>query len=110
MRVQLTARHCEVPDAIKERAEDLVARLNRYDPRLASADVVFEVEKHLHRAEAVLSIAGDENVVASGEGASFKVALDQLVERLAKVLRRRRSQVRDHQAERAVEPPEVVTE
>lgn len=110
MRVQLTARHCDVPEPVRERTEDLVTRLTRYDPRLSSADIVFEIEKHLHKVEGVLSIDGDENVVAHGDGSDFKAAVDQLVDRLAKMLRRRRSQVRDHQAPRAASPSEVVAE
>ena len=110
MRVQLSARHCEIPDAVRARAEDRVARLTRYDPRLSSAEVVFEIEKHLHKVEAVLSIHGDGTVVAKGEGPDFRIAVDQLVDRLAKVLRRRRSQVTDHQASRPASEPEVVSE
>ena len=110
MRVQLSARRCEVPDAIKQRTEDRVGRLTRYDPRLSAADVVFEVEKHLHRVEAVLSIDGDENVVVSADGPDFRMAVDHMVDRLAKVLRRRRSQITDHQASRPAPFPEVVAE
>jgi ribosome-associated translation inhibitor RaiA len=36
--------------------------------------------------------------VASGVGDDFTAAVDQLVDRLGKILRRRRSQVRDHHA------------
>jgi putative sigma-54 modulation protein len=97
MRVQITARHCEVSDTVRDRTEMLLGKLRKYDPRVSSADVVFEEQRHSRRAEAVLAVDRDEPVVASGEGADFTAALDQMVDRLAKILRRRRSQVRDHQ-------------
>lgn len=97
MRVQITARHCEISDTVRERTEALLERLTKYDPRVSSAEVVFDEERHARKVEAVLSVDRDEPVVASGEGGDFVAALDQMVDRLAKILRRRRSQVTDHQ-------------
>lgn len=97
MRVQITARHCEVSDTVRERTEALLGKLRKYDPRVSSAEVVFEEERHARKVEAVVSVDRDEPVVASGEGGDFTGALDQMVDRLSKILRRRRSQVRDHQ-------------
>lgn len=98
MRVQITARHCELTEDLRDRTEELVTKLKKYDPRVSAADVVFIEERKEKRAEAVLSIDRDQRVAAHGEGDDLFMALDKLVERLAKILRRRRSQVRDHQA------------
>ncbi|MFC1575484.1 ribosome hibernation-promoting factor, HPF/YfiA family [Gemmatimonadota bacterium] len=106
MRVQITARHCELPDAIRERTEDQIGKLSRYQPRLAAAEVVFETEKHLKKVEAILSIDRREPVVASGAGPEFQGALDQMVDRLSKILRRRRGQKKDHHGPRIVETAE----
>jgi ribosomal subunit interface protein len=96
MRVQITARHCDVTDALRDRTEVLVEKLRRYDTRLSAAEVVFDEERHARKAEGILSVDRDEPVVATGEGADFTAALDQMVDRLGKILRRRRSQVTDH--------------
>lgn len=98
MRVQITARHCDVSDAVRIRAEEQMEKLQKYDPRVSSAQVTFEEEKHIRRVEGILSVDRDEPVVAAGEGADFRVALDQAAGRLAKILRRRRSQRVDHRA------------
>lgn len=110
MRVQLSARRCEVPEAVRSRTETLLKKLTRYDPRLSSAEVKFEIEKHLHLVEAILSVHGEAPVVARGEGPDFRIAADQVVDRLAKTLRRRRSQVRNHQASRPPLQPDGVPE
>lgn len=98
MRVQITARHCDLPETLRTRTEALVQKLRRYDARVSAADIVFEEERHARKAEAVLSVDGDGPVVARGGGDDFSAALDQMLDRLSKILRRRRSQIRDHQA------------
>ena len=106
MRVQIAARHCDLPDSVRERAEDQIGKLSRYEPRLSGAEVVFEIEKHRKKVEAVLSIDRREPVVAGGEGAEFQEALDQMVDRLSRILRRRRGQKKDHHGPRIADSPE----
>lgn len=103
MRVQITARHCDVPERLRDRTEAQVRKLTRYDPRVSSAEIVFEVEKHVKKVEGILSVDRDEPVVAHGEADAFRPAVDQMVSRLGRMLRRRRSQRTDHQARRPSE-------
>jgi ribosomal subunit interface protein len=98
VRVQIATRHCEVSDSTKARAEELVRKLPKYDPRVSGASLVFEVEKHLKKVEGILSVDRDEPVVAHGEGDDFRGAVDQMIDRLSRRLRRLRSQRIDHQA------------
>jgi ribosomal subunit interface protein len=98
MRVQITARRCDIPDALRARTEAVVQKLSKYDARVSAADIVFEEERHTKKAEAILSVDRDDAVIARAEADDFVAALDLLVDRLAKILRRRRSQVVDHQA------------
>jgi ribosomal subunit interface protein len=104
MRVQIVARRCEVPEAIRERAEAAVKKLARYEPRIQSAELVFQEEKRSRLVEAILSTnSRSEPVVAQGEGESFRAALDSLIDRLRRILRRRRSQLRSRKARNASE-------
>lgn len=96
MRIQLVTRDSEIPQAVRDRAEEQVRRLHRFEPRLAGAEVVFEEERHIKRVEGVLSVDREKPVVAQGEGADYRAAVDQMVDRLSKILRRQRSQVTDH--------------
>jgi len=98
MRVQIVARHCEVPEATRIRANDQAARLARYEPHLSGIEIVFEVEKHSKKAEGIMSIDGAPPLVATGEGSEFRPALDQMLDRAGRMLRRHREQVTDHQA------------
>ena len=105
MRVQIAARHCEVPDTIRDRTKEQLGKLSRYEPRLSGADVVFEVEKHLKKVDAILKVDREEPVLASGEGVEFRGAVDQMVDRLSRILRRRRRQTKGFHRPSASEPP-----
>ena len=105
MRIQIAARHCEVPDSVRNRTEEQLGKLSRYDPRLSGAEVVFEVEKHLKKVDAILKVEREEPVVAGGEGTEFREAVDQMVDRLSRMLRRRRKLRKDRQRSGAPETP-----
>ena len=97
MRVQIVARHCRVPDSVRLRAEEQVKRLSRFDGGLSSAELIFEEEKHRKRVEGILAVDGEEPAVAHAEGDDFRGSLDQAMDRLQKILRRRKDQKMDHQ-------------
>lgn len=104
MRVQIAARHCDIPDAVRDRTEEQLGKLSRYEPRLSGAEVVFETEKHLKKVEAILKVDREEPFVAGGEGVEFREAVDQMVDRLSRMLRRRRSQKKDRHRPGIPEP------
>lgn len=103
MRVQIAARHCDVPDSVRQRTEEQMTRLAKYDPRVGAADVVYEEEKRTKRVEVVLSVDRSEPVVAHGEGEEFRTALDKVVDRLTRILKRQRAQAKSRQAPRISE-------
>jgi ribosomal subunit interface protein len=98
MRVQITARHCDLSDTVRERAEELSEKLTRFDPRVSGADLVFEEEKRSKKIEAILSLDRVDRIVASAEGQEWMGMLDKLFDRLSRQVRRNRSQAVDHQA------------
>lgn len=98
MRVQITARHCDVPSDVLARTESQIQALTKYQPRATAADVVYSEEKVTRKVEVLVHIDGAEPVVAHGDGLEFRSALDEAVERLSRQLRRQRERRRDHQA------------
>ena len=94
------ARRCDVPNHVVKRANRKIGGLVRFEPRLVSGEVVFQVERHLHRVEAFLSLKGGEPVVARAQADDFMTAVDQVADRLSKILRRRRGQQVEHWAGR----------
>jgi len=103
LRVQIAARHCDIPDSVRRRTEEQIIKLGKYDPRVGGAEVVFEEEKRTRRVEVILSVNGGPPVVAHGEGEEFRTALDKVIDRLSRILKRQRAQVTNHQAPRRSE-------
>ncbi len=110
MRVQISSRHTKVPAAVMDRTRDQLQKLTRYDPDLRAAEIIFDSNKRNKLVEAVLHIDGREPKVAKGEGDTFQGALDQLVDRLARMLRRGRDQRRDHQGPKLSETVPLMEE
>lgn len=98
MRVNIAARHCEISDPLRERAEGKMQRLTKYHRRVTGADVVFSETKRLRHVEVILSVDGSEPIVARAEDEDFRSALDKVLDRLARMLRKAREAGKDHQA------------
>ena len=98
MKVQITTRHCDVSDDLREHTQAQIDKLSRYDPRVGSADVTYTEEKHTRKVDVVVHIDGAEAVVAQAEDRDFRTALDQAIDRLVRMLKRERQRHRDHSA------------
>ncbi|MEX2467193.1 MAG: ribosome-associated translation inhibitor RaiA [Gemmatimonadota bacterium] len=98
MRIQITARHCDVPDDVLERAREQVGALSKFNPRATSADVVFDEEKVSRKVEVIVHADSSPLVVAHGEAREFRAAVDQVVDRVGRMLREQRKREREHQA------------
>jgi len=100
MNVRIVSRHTELPASVVERAEELIGRLPRFDPRLTEAEVIFDEQKRTKTVEAILHLDRVDHVVATAEDEEYFPALDRLVSRLQRQLRDGREKATDHQAQR----------
>lgn len=98
MEIRITSRHTDIPDALRERTEEVLMKLKKYESRVSAAEVVFDEGKHSKSVEGIIHVDRGDPVIASGEGDDFHRALHQMIDRLTRQLRRRHQQNRDHQA------------
>jgi ribosomal subunit interface protein len=98
MDVRITSRHTTVPQSLRDRAEELLSKLDKFDSRVSAIEVVFDEEKNSKKIEGILHIDRSEPIVATGEGDDFNEALSQVNDRLASQLRKLHSQAKDHRA------------
>ncbi len=82
MQTTITARHCEIPDALRERAAAVVDRLGSIASRPIEATVVFDADGLQSTAEIRLHLARGEVLVATGEAEDHRTALDRAEEKL----------------------------
>ena len=97
MQVRITERHCQVPRDTLERAEKRLNSLSKYHPRASSAEVVFTEENVSRGVEVIVHVDGNEPIVASVQDTEFRAALDKVIDRLGRRLRKQRERRTDHQ-------------
>ena len=86
MQTTITVRHCEIPDALRERAAAVVDRLGTLARRPIEATVVFDQDGQLRTAEIRLHVARGEVLVATGEADDHRSALDRAEDKLRRQL------------------------
>jgi ribosomal subunit interface protein len=88
MQTTITVRHCEISDALRERAVSVVERLGGLAPRPIDTAVVFATDGTEATAELRLHLAHGEVLVAKGEGSDHRTALDRAEEKLRRQVER----------------------
>jgi ribosomal subunit interface protein len=82
MQTTITARHCEISDALRERALTVLERLGNIASRPMEASVVFDAEGTQQTAELRLHVARGEVLVAKGEADDHRTALDRAEDKI----------------------------
>jgi ribosomal subunit interface protein len=93
MDVTINARHCRVPESLRNQARQRLARLERLDRHLPAATLVFDVENAVRRVEARIAVAGGPPVIGKGEGPTLRSALDGALTRVERQIKSRRKRV-----------------
>ena len=86
MQTTITARHCEISEALRERARTVVERLGSLAHRPIETAVVFDMEGKQATAELRLHASRGEVLIARGEADEHRTALDRAEEKLRRQL------------------------
>ncbi len=93
MNTEITTRHCNLPDSVKDRAEARLNKLQRYFDRILDARIVLNLERNRYHAEAILSANGTpltSHAVADNE----HVAIEQVIDKLEVQVRRHKDRLK----------------
>jgi ribosomal subunit interface protein len=88
MQTTITVRHCEISDALRERAITVAERLGNMASRPMETAVVFDTDGIQQTVELRLHVARGEILVARGEGGDHRTALDRAEEKLRRQVER----------------------
>lgn len=107
METRITARHCEVSEALQSRARAVAARLDKLSPYALNATFIFDVSALEHTVELRLHARGRRMLKAAGRGPDHRTALDRAEEKLRPQLEKAAAgwQRRHRQAARTVRRP-----
>lgn len=99
MEIDITGRHFEVGEALKETVTEKVGKLVKYAPKLEHAHVVLEVQKFRHIAEITLR-GKNLRTTAKEESGDMYSAFDKCLGTAQLQLRRQHEKNKDHKARR----------
>jgi putative sigma-54 modulation protein len=92
MKTEITTRHFDMNDNLKQRTEDRLIKLQRYFDRIMDARVVVSLEKNRFNAEATLTANGTP-ITSHAVGDTDKVALEQVLDKLEVQVRRHKDRM-----------------
>jgi putative sigma-54 modulation protein len=96
MQVSVIGRHIEVTEALKQYATEKIARLEKYLPKSVQAVITLSVVKKVHHiAEATIKSNG-VLIQASEETEEMYSAIDLLVEKIERRVKRYKEKLVDH--------------
>jgi ribosomal subunit interface protein len=84
----VTARHCEIPDDLRQRALEIAGKLAKIAHRPQRMEIVFDDNHQRRQVELVMSLPRGQTLIASAEATDFRSALDRAVEKLRSQLDR----------------------
>lgn len=86
MQTTITARHCEISDELRQRAESVLQRLTALANRPVDGTIVFDVAPQAASVEIRIHASSGEVFVATGEDKDHRSALDRAEEKVKRQL------------------------
>src|SRR6476469_9611586 len=101
MQMNITFRHLEPIDSLKNYAQDKVERANKYLDRAGEAHVVLSLERHLHHADITIHSGG---WVLRGREKSedMYASIDLAMDKIERQLRRYKARRKNHHGKERV--------
>ena len=103
MDVTVTGHHLAVTPALREYVETKLSRLERHFDHMTDVHCILTIEKLEHRAEATVHLTGSV-IHADASEDNMYAAVDALVDKLDRQVRKHKEKFKDHHA-REVDKP-----
>ncbi|KMT65018.1 ribosome hibernation promoting factor [Catenovulum maritimum] len=95
MQINLTGRHIDVTDSLKEYVDTKFSKLERHFDHINNVYVILNVEKLNQIAEATLHLKGGE-VFANAEHTDMYAAIDSLIDKLDRQVIKHKEKLKSH--------------
>jgi len=95
MNLTISGHHMDVTSAIRQHVEEKLVPIERHGDHITRIEVTLVVEKHLHKAEANLHVAGAD-LFASSESDDMYAAIDSLADKLDRQVIKHKEKHRGH--------------
>jgi putative sigma-54 modulation protein len=101
MNISTTARHYDLPPALKDYAEGKVQHLKRYFDHIVNANLVFSLEKYRHKVEITLHVNG-RDFIGAEESEDMYTSVDRTIEKLERQLKRHKDKIKRRKTQQSV--------
>ncbi len=98
MQISLTGQNIEITEALREYVHGKFDRVKRHFDHLIDVQVVLDVEKIDHHAEATISTRG-KTIFAEARNENMYAAIDAMIDKLDRQVLKHKEKLRDHQHE-----------
>jgi putative sigma-54 modulation protein len=88
MRVNITGRHMEITDALRQYVEKKTSRLVKYHNRISDMEVVVEEEGLLKKCEIIIKVDHADPFVVTERGDDLYACVDTSVDKIERQLKR----------------------
>lgn len=95
MQINLTGHHVEITDALRSFVNDKFEKLGRHFDHINNVHVILSVEKLRQKAEAKLNVNGGE-LFADSEDTDMYAAIDLLIDKLDRQVKKHKEMLRGH--------------
>ena len=95
MQLNVTGHHVDITPALRDYVSSKLERLERHFDHVTNVHVILTVEKLRQKAEATINITGNQ-LFANAEDEDMYAAIDSLVDKLDRQIRRHKDKVTDH--------------
>ena len=95
MQITITGHHVEVTAALRAYVTEKMQKLERHFDQVSSVNVILNVEKLQHQAEATVK-AGARTIFAVETAKDMYASIDKLIDKLDRQVRRHKDRITDH--------------
>lgn len=95
MQLNLTGHHVDITDSLHNYVTTKLERLERHFDHVTNVHVILSVEKLRQKAEATIHVTGN-NLFADAENEDMYAAIDALVDKLDRQIKKHKDKLTDH--------------
>lgn len=95
MQINISGRHVEVTDSMRDYVTSKIERLTHHHDRITSTNVIVSVDKLIQKAEATIHVSG-KDLFAEATNEDMYAAIDALVDKLDRQLIKHKEKMRSH--------------
>jgi len=107
LNISITCRHNYKTDEVKNYAQEKVKKLGKFFKNITKIEIVLDMEKDQHSADALISVSRGTRLVGSVQHGDPLAAIDLVIDKMERQLVRFKERLKDHRGNRRGSEPSI---